>query len=442
MSMDLCMSDNYLNLNNEYVEKINIIISRYFNDLNNCIEKNEINKNLHSEYLMAIGEGYDFFSDKDEWLENSYKIMECLKEDIEQSRNIIGLGLFGGLCSIGFSLTLFNRKTGCYSRFLNSLNSMIFSYTKICCESVMNDINSMKASYYDVISGLSGIGLYLSECESSKERNEALKLLLECLVHIVNGKHQYKGRQIPNWHIESKNLVREDEKITFPNGNFNFGVAHGLIGIGYTLSKAYSKNITVDGQAGAIKEILDIYKKYGAPNAEGIFLWPGQLKYEDFINDNVDIFRSNRQSWCYGAIGISGVLYMISKMIDDNNTRSFALNNIRKIAGIDEARYQLNSPILCHGYAGALSIFLNIYKDVNDPIIYNRIVKLTETLLFMYIPSSKFGFQDVIYEDIGRTFKTKHVDKNSFLEGTTGIILVLMSLLKKDTYFQKHLLLE
>jgi len=161
MSMDLCMSDNYLNLNNEYVEKINIIISRYFNDLNNCIEKNEINKNLHSEYLMAIGEGYDFFSDKDEWLENSYKIMECLKEDIEQSRNIIGLGLFGGLCSIGFSLTLFNRKTGCYSRFLNSLNSMIFSYTKICCESVMNDINSMKASYYDVISGLSGIGLYL-----------------------------------------------------------------------------------------------------------------------------------------------------------------------------------------------------------------------------------------------------------------------------------------
>lgn len=442
MSIDLCMSDNYLNLDNDLVEKIYVVVSRYFNDLNNSIERKAINKNLYSEYLMAIGEGYDFFNNKSDWLENSYKIMECLKEDMEQSRTIIGMGLFGGACNIGFSLTLFYRKTGCYSRFLSSINRMIYHNAKICCDFVRENINSMKASYYDVISGLSGIGLYLLECESSGERDEALKVLLECIVQIFNGKHEYKGRQIPNWHIESKNLVREDEKTTFPNGNFNFGVAHGLIGIGIALSKACSKSMIVDGQAEAIKGILDIYVKYGTPNAEGIYLWPGQLRYEDFISDNVHVYRSNRQSWCYGAIGISGALYTMSKMINDNNICSFALDNIRRIARLDESSYQLNSPIVCHGYAGALAIFLNIYKDVDDPIIYNRIVKLTEVLLSMYIPNSEFGFRDIIYEDIGSSFKTKPVDKNSFLEGTTGIILVLISLLKKDTYFQKHLLLE
>ncbi len=442
MSIYLYMNDNYLNLNNELVEKINIILSRYFHDLNDCIERKEINRSLYSEYLMAIGEGYNFFNNKNDWLENSYKIMECLKEDMEQSRTIIGMGLFGGLCGIGFSLTLFNKKTGCYSRFLSSINRMIYHNTRICCDSIRENINSMKASYYDVISGLSGIVLYLLECESSEERDEVLKVLLECIVQIFNGKHEYKGGQIPNWHIESKNLVREDEKTTFPNGNFNFGVAHGLIGMGIALSKAYSKNIIVDGQAEAIKGILDIYAKYGTPNAERIYLWPGQLKYEDFISDNVHVYKSNRQSWCYGAIGISGALYTISKMINDNNICSFALDNIRRIARLDESSYRLNSPILCHGYAGALAIFLNIYKDVDDPTIYNRIVKLTDVLLSMYIPNSEFGFRDIIYEDIENSFKTKHVDKNSFLEGTTGIILALISLFKKDTYFQKHLLLE
>ena len=46
---------------------------------------------------MAMGEGYDFFSNKNDWLENSYKIMEWLKEDIEQSRTIIGMGIVWGI---------------------------------------------------------------------------------------------------------------------------------------------------------------------------------------------------------------------------------------------------------------------------------------------------------------------------------------------------------
>ena len=137
MSIDLCMSDNYLNLDNDLVEKIYVVVSRYFNDLNNSIERKAINKNLYSEYLMAIGEGYDFFNNKSDWLENSYKIMECLKEDMEQSRTIIGMGLFGGACNIGFSLTLFYRKTGCYSRFLSSINRMIYHNAKILSEKTL-----------------------------------------------------------------------------------------------------------------------------------------------------------------------------------------------------------------------------------------------------------------------------------------------------------------
>ena len=81
-----------------------------------------------------------------------------------------------------------------------------------------------------------------------------------------------------------RDRFREDEKISFPNGNLNFGVAHGMVGPLVSLCKAYNVGYRVKGIEDAIKKLFDIYdifKRYD----NGIPIWPTQLKYEDFIEN-------------------------------------------------------------------------------------------------------------------------------------------------------------
>ncbi|WP_312048283.1 lanthionine synthetase LanC family protein [Anaerotignum sp.] len=111
-------------------------------------------------------------------------------------------------------------------------------------------------------------------------------------------------------------------------------------------------------------------------------------------------------------------------------------DNIKRISIVKTELYELTSPIVCHGYAGTLLILLTAYKYKEDEVLRNKILELVEILLKEYRSDSLFGYQDVETTYVDGQYAVKYIDKNSFLEGTSGIVLVLLSLIKRNTRFE------
>jgi len=434
---------NYLNLNNDIVESINTIFSRYFNDLEKFINEDMIDAWSCGEYLLAIGECIDLLEDKEKWLEISYSIMVKIKKFLHENLEYLGLGFFSGLCHLGFSVLVFHKNTGYYEKFLLSLNNLIFDKVPEICDNTIKNKENLKADQFDLINGLSGVGAYLLECPNDDKRDVALKSVLNFLVTLVLDTHEVEGFHVPNWYISKENQSREEEKTIYPKGNFNFGLSHGIASVLVVLSKAYKNGIIVARHRKAIDEILQLYNRYGTnKNNERLYLWPGFLSFEDYVANNINSYKSKRQSWCYGSVGISGAILNASILIEDNDMENFMYENLCKIAEIDNDSYELLSPIICHGYTGVLITLLTAYKRKPNKALYNKIINLATKIINIYNPESTFGFKDVSlkYENNTATYQAR--DSNSFLEGATGIILVLIAFFKKETLFERHLLLN
>lgn len=444
MTMNIVnLNFNHFNLDKVIVENINIILSRYFNDLEEFINQDVIDGWSCGEYLLAIGECIDILDDKEKWLEISYKIMVKIRGFLEQNLEFLSLGFFSGLCHLGFSVLVFYKNTGHYKKFLSGLNNLIFDKVPGYCDSVIKNKENLKAQQFDLISGLSGIGYYLLECPNCEKREIALRNVLDCLVSLILDNYVVEGVYVPHWYISRDNQNSDEEKKIYSKGNFNFGLSHGIVSVLVTLSKAYKNRMIVDRHRKAIDEILKLYTKYGTKsNNENLYLWPGFLSFEDYVNNNINSYKSKRQSWCYGSVGISGAILNASILIQDDNMADIMYNNLCKIAEIENNSYELLSPIICHGFAGVLIILLTAYKIKPNEKLYKKIIELTTVIINMYEPQSVFGFKDVSlkYENKNATYQTR--DNNSFLEGTTGIILVLIALFKKETLFERHLLLN
>ncbi len=432
---------NYLNIDNATQKKIIDIANHYFNNIINVVEyRNEdynVNARQASDILISISEMYEYM-EQQKWDEIVYKYMCIIKEDLDAKITYMPLSLFVGLCHCGFAVKLIVDKTGNYNQFLNSINKIINS-NLIKLMPIIKQNRNVQAAQYDLISGVAGIVSYLLICESKEERKVVIGSLLEYLVDLIVGSYQYNGTYVPNWHIKRECLVREEEKAEYINGVFNFSASHGLAGVVSTLLHAQNSGEDVINMDYAIKTGIQIFEAYGLSDKSGITYWPGMMPYEDFVLCNKRNY-SIRQSWCYGAIGISG---LFSSALEGNhkyqNEYKKQLQNLRSIALNNIENYLLCSPIICHGYAGALLIFREAYRRSNDEVFLIRIIDLIKILFEMYNQDSYYGYRNKYFDP--KENKYLYSESNDFLEGTSGIIMALCSIIKPDIAFHKLLLL-
>ncbi|MSU02285.1 lanthionine synthetase C family protein [Tissierella pigra] len=438
----LVIKESCFELNDSQLKKIDKILNRYFDDLLTSVNKSVINPLELNEYIMTIAEAFPLFEDKNKWLEISYIIMNDIKRELINPTINKSISLFGGLCDTGFATYLLNKNTGHYGKFLDSINKLIFNYIKQYLDYCNSNFNELTMQHYDIISGLAGMGYYMLLIHKNEQENELLHDVMRYLIKL-SGKHLVEKEMIPNWHIKSRNQIRNDEKLKFPKGNFNFGLAHGIAGPMVTLSKAYSQGEILEGHGEAIESFIEEYKNYSITSQDGSIFWPTQLSFEDYIAGVAnDELRPRIASWCYGNIGISRSLYVASKNIGDEKMMKFSFENIEKIALMNILDYNLESPILCHGYAGLLSILNLTYKETKNDNIKNGMYKIIDELLSLYVEESRFGFKnkETLYED-GKIVK-RATENNSFMEGTSGIVLSLISIVKDKTDFENHLIIK
>lgn len=418
---------------------INNIIEHFLSRLEYDIKNNKCNDEGLTGYLIIIGELIELMSEQSKWLEYSYRIMKGLKKTIQDGK-VRTIGAFGGFTDILFAVKLLNAKTGYYERFLKTVENLMLEVAKSYIKACQINISNVRDYHYDLVSGLTSVGMYLLWDEDINSRKEeVLKSILNYFVCLC-GDNLYQGNIVPGWYIKYENQTREIDRENFRQGNLNFGMAHGILGPLLVLSEAYKKKIIVEGQIEAMKKILEVYMKFKILGIDGVYNWPSQLRIEDFIDNNcIDRVREPRASWCYGNIGISRALYLVSKNIEDDELLYFSINNLLHIAKLDNRKYLLESPIICHGYSGVLAIINLLYREIGHPVLKSKIHDLVVEIIKLYDDSFSYGFMNCGTVDKDGIKVKEYKEFYDMLNGATGVVLALISVIKKDTIWERQL---
>lgn len=395
--------------------KILKILNKYFNQIEQDI-KNEKFSFFDALYCnMVLSESYEFIENKNTANELIHYNMLIIKEEIESKNLIGGLSLFGGLSEVALTVYSINKNTGLYKNFLDKINILLLKKLELFIKNIK--LNGARAYDLDVISGICGITSYILLLDDYKDLT---KELLEIIILSFNNNTKL------SWKNNETNTI-------------NLTLAHGIAGALVILSKAYKKGIYINGQLEAINYIIKVYEKYIKVYDKHVY-WPGEVLINYYYNESNDCI-ANRDGWCSGSISIARSLMIASEAINNKKLLNIAINIIKIRANDKIYNYNLISPSLCHGYSSILSILNIVDRFYSDSNIKIELKKIKEIIESMFDENTKYGFYDIeviYYEDRYITIKNDNI---IFLKGATGIILSLLSLYKKQSILEAHLLI-
>ena len=140
---------------------------------------------------------------------------------------------------------------------------------------------------------------------------------------------------------------------------------------------------------------------------------------------------ANRASWCYGSPGIARAMYLGGKAVDDEDSIILSLKAIDGLTKMNINQWRLNSPTVCHGYAGLLAVMEAMYMDTGNINYIKCINKLENILLNFYKEDSIFGFMNIDTKEVDNgVYKIIEEDKITLLQGSIGVILSLLAIVK------------
>ncbi len=435
-------------LNEQQKKKIIAILEEYYERIDKLLldlpaneeamqkpGKDYISGHLLSSYLLAIAESYDYLIDKEHWLANAYNILLYFKQHIEKYYN---WSLFYGLGDIAFSLLGIVIKSGEFNKFLKSLNQVICD---IVLETLIQFENERTVvHYYDVIAGMAGVGryllLYIEQFRTKEDCLQERAALEEIIKYFVRLSEDIDAdsKKIIGFYVANENLWPEERRTQYLHGTLDFGIAHGIAGPLALMTYAAEQDVVVDGQMKAIAKIISLFNEHTAIKNEIIY-WPMILPAEMYKQSGAADVGS-RMSWCYGSIGISCVLYQVNKYLGADSAKY--LHNLEQIAKAPWQVYNLLSPIICHGFAGTMAMFNQIYRETFDEALLPGLYMCLDEILRLYNPDFLYGFKNIDYGPKG----LPEEDDDTYLNGATGVIVALLSLFNPDSLHEKHLLIS
>lgn len=403
--------------------------------LNKC--KYHLGSETSSESLFGLyflGEYYNNLKNTEQWDRVIHKKWEIVAENLER-KGVRRLSLYGGLSEVAYVAHVLNTKTGNYIKLNKTLREEVCARIPHYLSVLTRQSDSFSYSHYDCISGISGILRYTLLSTDSTSIG-ASKALLKYLVD----KALADEEKNPSWLIKQENLPSGDN---YPHGAINFSMSHGLAGVLAIMAIALESGVVVDGQKEAMDKIFDKYFLHYCRVENEIPFWPGILSVDDIDSSN-GVKANRRMSWCYGSISILWVLYLYGQSICNVALSTKAFASIERIALLSSKDCLLVSPTVCHGLAGLLSILTVANTRRGSIILEKRILDLCREITSLFNPNFAYGFENINYIPENGTITMKTSSTNSFLEGTTGILLTLLTAsgALENTAFEQQLLLK
>jgi lantibiotic biosynthesis protein len=366
----------------------------------------------------------------DNWDEVSHQHVLAFQKEA-QKRGIADLSLFNGWAGITFSLEKANKIHGMYDKNIHDLHFLIKDHVKKRVDLEYKRLHQKKGINplsYDVIYGLTGIGRYLLNHSNSSILSESLTHVLQYLIDITNP-IKIQDNWVPGWYIPAEYLFNDDDRINYPLGNFNCGMAHGIPGPLALLSLAYLKGIRLDGQKEAISNISSWLLKWKIKDEYGDF-WPYQIPLQAELDKNNNFKETRkRESWCYGTLGVARALQLAGKALDNKEMKNIARQATLSIASKPLDKWQMNSPIICHGFSGVFQMLNRILEEPGNHI--KEIPIIDDILLKILSLESKKN--PLIFSDKNIVNgKQISINKIGLLEGTPGIALSLLNSIRKN----------
>ena len=331
-------------------------------------------------------------------------------------------GAFGGLAGLAFAAWYLSRGGIRYQRLLATVEQSLIKKLKPMVADLNTQRNGVRVHSFDVISGLSGVALYLL-CRRNVPENDAA--LLEVTRSLVELSREENG--LPRWHSPANLLGADDPMLKqFPNGNLNCGLAHGIPGPLGALALAYRAGVSCEGIEEAINRFALWLLEHRCDDQWGIN-WPTAVGLLPPGNPAGRIAAPNgsapgpsHAAWCYGSPGIARTLYIAGLALGKHEYCNIAVSAIEAVLRRPVPARRIDSPTFCHGVAGLLTIVLRFLNDTGSPVLEASAVTLFKQLLDLYEPASLLGFRSMELEQ-------KRVDQPGLLDGAPGVALALLA---------------
>lgn len=407
--------------------KIKNIVDHYITrlelDVDELERMNPVSKACH---LLVLSEMYQFLAGSEEkWDHIIYLYMDSIRNDIYKNKLGNRLSLFGGLADVAFAVYSISSLTGNFGKFLDSLNKLI-------ADVLLKQIHILKQTpldtgHYDIILGVSGVLNYLL-CTYTKE--EKIDMVLKEAIMYLSDLCEFKiidDNYVPGWYTKSYKSPFREGMMT---ENFNYSLSHGIAGVLVVLARSLKLNIIEPKFSKSVKIVLQEMYKQSILEPNGCYYWHGRFYISDYLKEKKPAIEDKRMSWCYGSPGILRAMHVAAQSVHDEYMLNFCKDAFLSLVNLPIQEYGFASPTICHGYSGMLMVLKEQYHDTPDEKIHNSIIEITDIILRMYSKNSRYGYfgKEGIDED----------DSNSLLEGAAGVVLILISMLKKETVFQKH----
>lgn len=348
-------------------------------------------------------------------LNNEYTNDSELINNIKVLKNLLESGCFEDISNtlnleyllyITIYVNELSRK-GIFEKFSDSLNLYLL---KLSEEFVLScNVKNEKFLFF-LFPIIGKVICYLSEFELN------LDVLVNFIIENIKPRI-IDGKRIVGFYIRT---IDEDFNKQFPNGMFPMGMAHGSLGVLFALSKLYKTNkLKSEIHVNYLYNMYEIFSK----QQYNYLIFPNFITYEEYENRN---FKTNikqyRAAWCSGNLITSFILFKVCQNMNWNKKAEVYYRYVIEILCQDIKAYNLEIPIICHGYSFPLMIIniilrekdLNIYDGCKCEILKCREKELND-MLFYTLSSSNITY----------VIKNKFKNNYSILYGITGMILAL-----------------
>ncbi|GAB2701002.1 lanthionine synthetase C family protein [Kitasatospora kifunensis] len=226
---------------------------------------------------------------------------------------------------------------------------------------------------WDLISGLTGIGVYLLH------RYGGGNLLRDVLAYLVRLTEPVKdeGELLPGWWSRNGPADRPDHR--WPGGHGNIGMAHGIAGPLALLSTAMRHNVVVGGQPEAVERVcawLDLWVCDSSVHR----WWPGMISLPEWRAGGVRQRGPQRPSWCYGTPGLARAQQLAALALGDTMRQRAAQDTLAQCVSDPAQLDQLTDLSLCHGLAGVVQTVRRSAADSDDGRLCDQLPRLTALL--------------------------------------------------------------
>lgn len=404
--------DRINNLTRRMVEKI-ILMSN----------KSEIEYQNYETILFFLADILKIDALKD-LSEECCLVIEKILMEIQKriyANEYLGLEVCGMITQCGniaFSLKELNgflKLNNFYKFFLNRIMKGTTESIPIYYEKPLEPV------FYDALYGVSGV-LYYSLDNEKDGKGSYVNKMVEYLISLTNY-HTYNGERTINFHIVDQSYLNEDQRV--PNGYFDFGCAHGMMGVLLALCKAKYKNVICNGLEDAIKTLYIIYQEFTLSGE--VLKFPTKISYDEYRSGLLYNYSTNA-GWCYGNLGIVRGLMKVAKYLRLQEEYIIFSEELLKIINRPIKEYNLDMPQICHGYSSVLAVQVEAYRETGELMFLNTLNRNIEYVLQV----------SEEYEKADQTYAKNF----SLLEGIGGVILALQNSTQDNLAFSKIMMID